>query len=224
MSDDQAAELTGLSHALLDEVTLADRIEVLLAYTVHRLGGVRAGVVLVRREARVETGVTDPVLARLDAVQRQSGAGPDLDLLTDRDLLHVGDLTTYDRWPQWRHEAERSGLRSLIGVRLRARSVSLGAITCYAARPHHFGPADPETLRAIGRCAAPTLATAGERDRLWDAVDARRLIGMAQGVLMESYGVDGDQAADVLSRRCRERRLSLPELAGQLVGHMTLPT
>ena len=223
MSDDQDAELTGLGRALLEEATLADRIEILLARTGLLLGGVRAGLVLVRRGVRVETAVADHVFARLGDVEQRCGVGPELDLLSDHDLVHIGDLATCGRWPEWTEEAWRSGVRSLLGVRLRVHHLTLGSLTCLATRADHFETADVETLRAVARRAAPTLATAGERDRLWDAVDTRRLVGMAEGVLMESYGVDGDQAADVMRRRCRERRLTLHELAGQLVGHMALP-
>ena len=170
-------------------------------------------------------GVTDPVLSRLDEVQRGCGSGPDLALMADRYLVLVRDTGTCERWTHWALQAERSGLRSMIGVRLRTDDGTLGTLTCYAAAPHRFRSTDVAVLRGIARQAAAVLATAGERDRLWDAVDSRRVIGLAQGVLMEAYGVDGRQAADVLSRHSRERRITEHTLAGQLRGrHAGPPT
>ena len=224
MADERGTELARLRRALLDEATLGDVVDTLVAHTARLLGGVRAGVVVVRRGERVESGSTDPALSRLEALQRCWGAGPDLDLLAGHDpVLLVPDISGCERWQRWARAAGRHGLRSMVGVRLRTPNGSLGSLTCYAAVPRHFGAAHLATLRSIGHVASPTLATSGERDRLWDAVDARRMIAMGEGVLMEAYGVDGQQAAAVLSRQCRERRLTPHAFAGQLVATMALP-
>ncbi len=218
MGGDRRLELAWLRRALLEEVTLGDRVDALLAHTTSLLGDVRVGVALVRRGAWIVAGVTDPLLARLDEVQQLCGSGPDVALVTDRHVVLVGDVDTCDRWVPWALQAGRGGLRSMIGVRLRTPTCALGSLTAYAPAPGRFALGDLATLRAIAGHAGPALATAGERDRLWDAVDSRRVIGLAQGILMEAYGVDGQEAADVLSRRSRARRLPQNALAGQLVA------
>jgi GAF domain-containing protein len=221
MSDDP--DLSWLAPTLLEEATLADRVESLVTVTARLLRGATVGVVLVRRGVRVDAGPTDPVLASLSDVQERGGAGPDLDLLAGLDLVVVDDIRGDDRWPAWADRAGRSGLRSMAAVRLRARTTTLGILTCYATRPRHFAPEDVSTLRLISRRATPAVATAGERARLWDAVDARRTIGMAEGVLMEAYGICGEDAADVLTSHSRDRLLTRLGLAGRLVGHMAAP-
>lgn len=223
MDDDRRPELAWLGHSLLEEVTLADRVESLVAHTSWLLGAGRVGVALVRRGARVRAGVSDPVIVRLDEVQRRCGSGPDLTLLSERHVVLVRDTGTCERWAHWALQAERSGLRSMIGVRLRTRSGTLGTLTCYATAPGWFCSSDLAVLRGVAHHASAPLATAGERDRLWDAVDSRRVIALAQGVLMEAYGVDGRQAADVLTQHSRERRVTQHALAGQLVADMQIP-
>jgi hypothetical protein len=137
--------------------------------------------------------------------------------------VEVTDVRTDGRWPRWAHRAERVGLRALVAVRLHTRRATVGSLACYAPTAGHFEPADVSTLRAIARLATPALTAAGERARLWDAVDARRVTGMAEGVLMEAYGIGGAEAADVLTRSSRERQLTRHGWAGRLVGQMAQP-
>ncbi len=223
MTDARDHDLTWLAPVLLEEATLADRVDLLAAHTSLLLRGVRTGVALVRRGVRVDTGPPDPQLSPLERLQRVNGVGPDCDVLAGRDLLEVSDVRDEGRWPRWAHEADRAGLRSMVAVRLRVRSATVGSLACYAPTPGHFGPADVRTLQLIARRAAPTLASAGERARLWETLDARRVTAMAEGVLMEAYGLGGAEAADVLTRSSRARRLTRHGWAGQLVGYMAQP-
>jgi|tagenome__1003787_1003787.scaffolds.fasta_scaffold20508993_1 GAF domain-containing protein len=220
MGDGGHLDLAWLRHALLEEVTLGDRMETLVAQVAFLLDNVHVGVSVVRRGAYIAVSSMNPVFTRLHQVQRDFGSGPDLALMADRALVQVEDIGAFDEWQPWALQAERCGLRSMIGVPLPTLSGPLGTLTCYAAVPGRFGSADAATLSSVARHAAPVLAGARERDRLWEALESRRMIGLAQGVLMESDGVDRQEAAEVLSRRSRDRHLPQNALAGQLVADM----
>lgn len=60
-------------------------------------------------------------------------------------------------------------------------------------------------------------------DSLSDAVDARTLVGQAQGILMERFGLDADQAFAVLRRYSQDHNIRLRHLSKQLVHTRLLP-
>jgi AmiR/NasT family two-component response regulator len=55
------------------------------------------------------------------------------------------------------------------------------------------------------------------------AVDSRKLIGQAQGILMERYDLDQDRAFEVLRRYSRDSNVKLREVAQLVVDTRQLP-
>jgi AmiR/NasT family two-component response regulator len=51
------------------------------------------------------------------------------------------------------------------------------------------------------------------------AVDARKLIGQAMGILMERYSLDSDRAFEVLRRYSQDTNTKLHEVAQQLIDN-----
>ena len=49
------------------------------------------------------------------------------------------------------------------------------------------------------------------------AVDARKLVGQAMGILMERFDLDGDRAFEVLKRYSQDNNLTLRDVANHLV-------
>jgi ANTAR domain-containing protein len=75
----------------------------------------------------------------------------------------------------------------------------------------------------LARHAAIALATNRTATNLWHAIDARKLIGQAQGMLMERFDVDvdvdvdADQAFAVLRRYSQDNNIKLRDVAQRLV-------
>ena len=59
---------------------------------------------------------------------------------------------------------------------------------------------------------------------MWQAIDARKLIGQAQGILMERFALDDERAFEVLRRYSQNTNTKLNEVARILVHTRTLPT
>jgi AmiR/NasT family two-component response regulator len=62
-----------------------------------------------------------------------------------------------------------------------------------------------------------------QRENLLTALDARTLIGQAQGILMERFGIDADRAFGVLRRYSQARNVKLRVVAEELVSQRSLP-
>jgi AmiR/NasT family two-component response regulator len=75
----------------------------------------------------------------------------------------------------------------------------------------------------FGTMAAMALTSARTADELQSALHTRNVIGQAQGIIMERYGVGSEQAFAVLSRVSQETNTKLNLVAAQVVAQRVIP-
>ncbi len=219
-----ADEFAELALSLHEGSSLEETVERVLEFAVKALSCSYAGVILVHEKARVETvAATHPVVADLDRIQLESGEGPDLEVIADRHGVLVPDVRTEQRWPSWARAVDAAGVRSMLGTRLYTSRTTIGSLNFYDTEPDRFGPEDVDVAHMLARHAAVAMDTARDNEHLWKAIDARNLVGQAQGMLMERFGIDADQAFAVLRRYSQDNNLKLHVVAQRLIDTRTLP-
>jgi AmiR/NasT family two-component response regulator len=96
------------------------------------------------------------------------------------------------------------------------------------SRKHHSvlvcDTVDEATGRLLARHASVAVATVRQASTLAQAVEARTLIGQAQGLLMERFAIDADHAFAVLRRYSQDNNIKLRIVADELVTTRRLPT
>lgn len=191
-----------------------------------------AGLTLRRARGRLVTvGATDERAEAADQAQYDVGEGPCMDSARHRQTHVVDDTTTDPRWPRWGARAAEIGVRSVISVELPAlpspdapSPAPIGAINLYARRPDAFSADDVELAEVYASHAAVALDAARLVEGLQRAVRSRHVIGMAQGMIMQRYGVDMGRAFSLLQRFSSHRNLPLREVAEAIVeGREPLP-
>jgi GAF domain-containing protein len=116
------------------------------------------------------------------------------------------------------------GYRSVLGVVMDVgRAGVLGALNMYDHLPERFDDDDVAVACLLARHAALAVATAQRESGLLRAVDTHALIGQAQGVLMERYGLDADAAFAVLARYSQDHKMKLYDVAESLLNRHELP-
>lgn len=206
------------------ESSLEDTVERVLEASLSALQCSYAALILVDKRGRLEKiTATDPLAERLDATQRSLGVGPDIDMVKDRIGVLVTDTEADGRWPAWAKEAAASGVRSMVGTRLYTPDTTVGTLNLYDHRVGYFDIDDQAVAHVLARHAAIALARSQHVDNLWDAIDARKRIGQAQGILMERYGLKEEQSFQVLVRYSQERNVKLRAIAEELVQNRMLP-
>lgn len=224
MSLQDAGEFAEMALSLHDESTFEETVERSLEFALKAVDANHAGVIFVHSRKSVETvAATNPVVAALDQVQFKIGQGPDLDVVSDRFSVVVDDTLTEARWPAWAAEVAAAGLRSMIGTRLYTSATTIGSLNLYHESPGHFTVEDREVAHVLARHVAVALDHAQDTENLWRAIDARKLIGQAQGILMERYDIDADQAFGVLRRYSQDNNIKLHAVAEKLVASRQLP-
>ena len=220
-----AAGFAQLAMELYDAPGVAEAVDRVLEYALRATGCDCAGVVLVQPGKHLRTaGVTDRRVEQADQFQLEYGEGPCVPVSTGHHSVLVCDTVVDGRWPRWSPGVAELGLRSALTVWLWTTRSTLGALNLYGTRPDEFTATDDATARLLARHAAIAIATVQHAATLAQAVDARTLIGQAQGLLMERFAIDADQAFAVLRRYSQDNNIKLHIVADQLVTTRRLPT
>jgi len=99
----------------------------------------------------------------------------------------------------------------------------MGTLNLYDSRPNHFSTSDLQVAHVLARHAAIALSRVRESENLWRAVDARKVIGQAEGILMERYALDQERAFEVLRRYSQDTNVKLRDVAQMVVDTRRLP-
>ncbi len=184
-----------------------------------------AGVMLVAGRRRSMSFVTtSDDVRRAHELQVELDEGPCLDALDDT----VGEYLVVDareesRWPRWTPAVVELGYQSVLSVRLATTTHRYGSLNLYARRAGHFDEDDLAVATIFARHASVALAAADTTENLARAVDARKLIGMAMGILMERFSLEQDPAFEVLRRYSQHHNVKLRDVARMLVEGGELP-
>jgi GAF domain-containing protein len=224
MLDAAAEEFADLAVRLHEEPTVIETVDLVVQYALKAVDCQYAGVMLVRGDKTVETAAaTDPLVEELDQFHVTCGEGPGLGSPDDRLSVRVAD-TRYDlRWEKWARCLEERGVRSVLTARMTTGSNDLGTLNLFHSEPNAFDADDEAVAAILARHAAVALASAQQTENLWLAIDARKLVGQAQGILMERFDLTADQAFAVLLRYSQDKNIKLRDVAQLLVSQRNLP-
>jgi GAF domain-containing protein len=224
MFDVTAEEFAELAVRLHEEPTVVETVELVVQYALKAVDCQYAGVMLVRGDNVVETAAaTDPLVEELDQFHVSCGEGPGLGNQGDRLTVRVADTRFDLRWEKWARCLDERGVRSVISARLTTGSSDFGTLNLFHAEPDAFDTDDEAVAAILARHAAVALAAARRAENLWLAIDARKLIGQAQGILMERFDLTADQAFAVLLRYSQDKNIKLRAVAELLVSQRSLP-
>lgn len=214
------AELAALS---LDDESLDTTAEAVVALAMSTIGCEYAGLTVFGKKDFRSLAPSDSLVEQADKLQHALRQGPCVQAAWDTDTYVANDLANDPRWPDFGAEVAALGFRSLLATRLAAGEHTLGALNLYSTRVRDFDDDDRDFARMFASHAAATLMTVRQRENLMTALDARTLIGQAQGILMERFGIDADRAFGVLRRYSQARNVKLRTVAEELVSQRSLP-
>jgi GAF domain-containing protein len=220
-----AEEFGRLALELHGRRSLNETIDQVVQYALTAVDCDFADVMFLHPENRIETvAATGEVAEHAAQLQAQLDEGPVLALPPEPGShIVVYDTTSDMRWPRWGSELASLGVRSVVSTRLASRRALIGALNLYAHEPLSFDGDDVAIAHILARHASVALATARKEYAVAQSIDARKRVGLAQGMLMERFGLTAEQSFEVLRRYSQEHRLKLNDVAHELVATGELP-
>ena len=195
-------------------------LEAIAASAVALLPGCEhAGITLHSRTHPIRTmASTSTLVDDCDTLQLELGEGPCLSADSSDAAYLVADTGNEPRWPVWGSQAAARGARSLLCVPLYAEDDEmLGSLNLYSSKPNSFSDDDLDTVLLYAAHTAPAFAAAHDVGDIRTAPLPTHTVGMAQGILMNHYGITHQHALAALNAWAREIDTDLHEVA-QLVA------
>ncbi|MEU4194925.1 GAF and ANTAR domain-containing protein [Kribbella sp. NPDC026611] len=203
-----------------------ETVETVVRFALSALHCSHAGVALYTGSKAGIPAVTDPLMVAIYQFQLDSGTGPLPAVIRSQEAVLVRDTRTENRWPEWAAMVGALGVRSVLDVPLLVGSPSaptVGVLGLYGLEPDAFDRDDEAIAHILARHASVALAGAREVENLTAAVDARKVVGQAMGILMERYSLDEARAFQVLKRYSQNSGRKLRDVALELIGTRKLP-
>jgi transcriptional regulator with GAF, ATPase, and Fis domain len=176
------------------------------------------GVSIREGKSRVTTPVaTDAMAEQADNLQYELGEGPCLDAVWVRDQNLIEDMSTETRWPRWAPLAADLGIMSVLSTRLATGPNVVGALNLYSASPHAFSSESAITAHIYATHASAALTLQTQIVGLQTGMQTRHSIGVAQGLLMHRYGLDQENAFQVMRRLSSHQNIKLRDIAARVI-------
>ncbi|WBQ04753.1 GAF and ANTAR domain-containing protein [Kribbella sp. CA-293567] len=216
-----------LAVELHDAPGVEETVDAVVQFALQALNCTFAGIALYVRGSQPEVAaVTDPVVGDVFGLQISSETGPLITSLRERSTVLIRDTSEDTRWPEWAAKVAGLGVRSVLDVPLATGGGSratVGVLGLYSPEPNAFGEDDEAIAHILARHASVAVASARHEETMAQAVDARKLVGQAMGILMERFDVDGDRAFAILKRYSQDTNTKLRDVAQQLIDTRKLP-
>lgn len=198
---------------------VSEELSQLLGACQEFVGCDHAGITTRDREGRHRTlAVTSPLAERAAPRQALDGGCPagvsgwgELDVVAIPDPAH--DL----RWPAWSAAVARLGVAAAVAAQVRSPAFVSGALLLYFDDRSDLEQDRTPMSRWLADQVGLALSHADTVSHLGVAMEARTRIGQAQGVLMERYGLDADEAFAVLRRYSQDSNTKLWRVAERLL-------
>jgi GAF domain-containing protein len=150
-------------------------------------------------------------------VQYSLREGPCYDSITSGKVTVVQEARHDQRWPRYMPEAVRRGLRAQLAVGLYSDRDSLGGLNLYSTESDHVEDDAIGIAELFASQAAIALGRSRHEFQLNEALESRKVIGQAMGLVMQRYALDEDRAFQFLVRASSTGNVKLRDLAAELV-------
>lgn len=191
----------------------------------QRLGDIAGVAVTIGLgSAPVTIGASSQLALEVDLIQYRIGIGPCLHALTFNIAMYVPDLRSDERWGEYGRLAADRGAQSCVSIPVEVEGEAKAVLKVYSGRVDGLD-ADQRAVAAktaLDIAGGVALAVhlnrhARELDDRAAAMDRRRTIDLALGMLMERSHTGADAAFDLLRRYSQHYNVRLYEAAAQVV-------
>ena len=202
--DDLAAGLAGLARLPAGRMALEQLLTRVAQHAVQAIPGADGVGLTLLEDDRADTVVTSvEFVGEVDAVQYSLGQGPCITAVAEGVPVVSGSLADDSRWPEFGRRIARLGVHSVLSLPLRTPDGVVGALNVYAHPRDAFDTTAVELGEVFAAPAAVAVQNAHVLEqtrrltvRLQAALESRKLIERAVGVLMSRSGISAAEATE----------------------------
>ena len=133
--------------------------------------------------------------------------------------ITVRDVTAENAY-KYPEIAKAEGLRSLISVPMMIKNRVIGVLNCYTTVAHEFGEEEIQLLVGVANQAALAIENTNllaEKISAVEALEARKRIERAKGILMRRHSATEAEAYRMLQKQSMDKSHSLKDIAEAII-------
>ncbi len=133
--------------------------------------------------------------------------------------ITVSDVTTESGY-KYPEIAKAEGLRSLISVPMMIKNRVMGVLNCYTTSEHEFGEEEIQLLIGVANQAAVAIENTNllaEKVAAVEALETRKRVERAKGILMKRYSISEAEAYRRLQKQSMDKGHSLKDVAEAII-------
>jgi len=116
--------------------------------------------------------------------------------------------------------AKKMGLHSMLSVPMKVREKVIGVINCYTSYKHSFSETEQDMLTTVANQAAICIENTELMVRskvIQEELESRKLIERAKGLLMKDFGLQEEEAFQMIRKKSMNSRRSMREIAEAVI-------
>ena len=204
-----------------------------IVHTTHTMFDVDgAGLMLTDSEQHLRNvAASDDRLAHLEELQIEHSEGPCIAAYEDKKLIGADDLTSDPRWPNFSGAAVSRQVRAVLASPLPYNQDAVGVVAVVSETSRPWSAEGELALLAFTDLAALLIASMMQNQeksalatQLQGALDSRRIIEQAKGVLVGRHGISPRAAFEQLRAQARSERRKVTDLCAEVVASATTPS
>jgi GAF domain-containing protein len=176
----------------------------------------------------VTVACSDPVAAKVDAVQYELDDGPCLHAMREGHVVRIKDTSDKARWPEFERRAAAQGIRSCLALPLESEGSRVGALNLYARDASAFGPSEAQRAAHFAESASSALTIAIRLasyaalvEQLRSSLVSRTVIDQALGIVMARESCTHAHAMSILRSASQRSNVKLRDIASAIVTSVT---
>ncbi|MHA7154667.1 GAF and ANTAR domain-containing protein [Arthrobacter sp. TMN-50] len=212
-SDDVNTFLTGLTQ--LAATTLTSKAA----------GEVLCGLTLLRPRTMATVASSSELARKTDEIQYAFDDGPCLRAARENITVHVQNIPTDARFPDYRDAVAEHGIRSALGIPVPLGGDARAGLDFYSTVSHAFDDGAVAAAEAFALEASKSLRLAVRMAQLSDAskhleaaMQSRTVIDLAAGIIMAQNRCSQGEAVKILKAASSARNIKLRDVASAVVA------
>jgi len=224
--DKEIETLTEISKSMVSGRYLQDILNIVVSLTAEMMGSKICSIMVLEKnqqELRIiaTQSLSQEYLKKGNIKVGQSISGK---VVQDKKPMMVLDVTAEETYA-FKEIAKREGLVSMLAVPMMLKGKAIGVINIYTTKEHMFTDSEIKILQTVANQAAIGI----ENEKLSeetllakDALEARKLIDRAKGILMQRFKMTEDTAYKTIHKKSMDSRKSMKEVAEAVILAMEL--
>jgi signal transduction protein with GAF and PtsI domain len=222
MKANQFDSLVKVSQSITSEAYLDEILNLIVLVTAEMLNSKICSIMLIDGKKgdelaiRATQSLSDEYKRKPNLKIGQSLLG---DVVRTRQAVTVEDVRIDQRYVN-RELAVKENLTSMVAVPMIVKKKVVGVINVYTKEPHHFTAEEVNVLQMVANQAAVAVENTNlvsEAMKAKEALETRKLVERAKGILMKMHNLNEDTAYRMIHKKSMDACRSMKEIAESII-------